>query len=159
MTKTRTIGRWAASVMLIAATTLQLGASPMQTTMPVHTVPFVDLDRYAGDWFEVGRFPNKFQRQCLGDVRATYTRRSDGRVDVVNRCRTADGETEEVQGAGVVGEQPVLRPGEQFEYTSFCPLKTNVGTMHGSYTMTTPSGDVFQARIAPFTLAVPFALN
>lgn len=72
---------------------------------------------------------------------------------------TADGETEEVQGAGVVGEQPVLRPGEQFEYTSFCPLKTNVGTMHGSYTMVTPAGEMFQARIAPFTLAVPHALN
>jgi ApaG protein len=72
---------------------------------------------------------------------------------------TADGETEEVQGSGVVGEQPVLSPGEQFEYTSFCPLKTNVGTMHGSYTMVTPSGEVFQARIAPFTLAVPHALN
>jgi ApaG protein len=72
---------------------------------------------------------------------------------------TADGETEEVQGPGVVGEQPVLQPGEQYEYTSFCPLKTNVGTMHGSYTMATPAGAVFQARIAPFTLAVPFALN
>jgi ApaG protein len=72
---------------------------------------------------------------------------------------SADGDTEEVQGPGVVGEQPVLQPGEQFEYTSFCPLKTNVGTMHGSYTMTTPAGEVFQARIAPFTLAVPFALN
>jgi ApaG protein len=72
---------------------------------------------------------------------------------------TADGDTEEVQGPGVVGEQPVLRPGEQYEYTSFCPLKTNVGTMHGSYTMATPAGEVFQARVAPFTLAVPYALN
>ena len=71
----------------------------------------------------------------------------------------ADGDTEEVQGPGVVGEQPVLQPGEQFEYTSFCPLKTNVGTMHGSYTMATPDGEAFQARIAPFTLAVPYALN
>jgi ApaG protein len=71
----------------------------------------------------------------------------------------ADGETEEVQGPGVVGEQPLLKPGEQFVYTSFCPLKTNVGTMHGSYTMVGPDGTAFQARIAPFTLAVPFALN
>ena len=71
----------------------------------------------------------------------------------------ADGETEEVQGPGVVGEQPLLKPGEHFEYTSFCPLKTNVGTMHGSYTMVTPDGEAFQARVAPFTLAVPFALN
>ena|SRR5918993_124073 len=71
----------------------------------------------------------------------------------------ADGETEEVQGPGVVGEQPVLKPGEHFEYTSFCPLKTNVGTMHGSYTMVSPEGEAFQARISPFTLAVPYALN
>ena len=71
----------------------------------------------------------------------------------------ADGETEEVQGPGVVGEQPVLKPGEHFEYTSFCPLKTNVGTMHGSYTMVSPDGEPFQARISPFTLAVPYALN
>jgi ApaG protein len=71
----------------------------------------------------------------------------------------ADGETEEVQGPGVVGEQPLLKPGEHFEYTSFSALKTNVGTMHGSYTMVTPDGEAFQARIAPFTLAVPFALN
>ncbi|MEZ5287178.1 MAG: Co2+/Mg2+ efflux protein ApaG [Vicinamibacterales bacterium] len=71
----------------------------------------------------------------------------------------ADGETEEVQGPGVVGEQPVLGPGDEYQYTSFCPLKTNVGTMHGSYTMATTGGQVFQARIAPFTLAVPHALN
>jgi ApaG protein len=71
----------------------------------------------------------------------------------------ADGETEDVQGPGVVGEQPVLKPGEHFDYTSFCPLKTNVGTMHGSYTMVTPDGEAFQAKVAPFTLAVPYALN
>ena len=51
------------------------------------------LDRYAGAWFEIARFPNRFQRQCVGDVRASYTRRADSRIDVLNRCRTADGET------------------------------------------------------------------
>ncbi len=61
---------------------------------PVRTVPSVDLARYVGDWFEIARFPNRFQRQCLGDVRASYARRPDGLIDVVNRCRTADGETE-----------------------------------------------------------------
>lgn len=70
-----------------------------------------------------------------------------------------DGEEEEVRGEGVVGEQPVLPPGGSHEYNSFCNLKTSVGTMHGSYTMVTPSGDTFEARIAPFTLAVPYALN
>jgi ApaG protein len=71
----------------------------------------------------------------------------------------ADGEEEEVRGDGVVGEQPVLEPGAVYNYNSFCHLKTSVGTMHGEYTMVTRSGETFEARIAPFTLAVPNALN
>ena len=69
---------------------------------PVRTVDSVDLDRYLGDWFEVARFPNRFQKQCTGDVRARYSRRPDGRLDVVNRCRTADGVTEAPGVARVV---------------------------------------------------------
>lgn len=71
----------------------------------------------------------------------------------------ADGEEEEVRGEGVVGEQPILEPGAVHEYNSFCNLKTPVGTMHGEYTMVTRSGEVFEATIAPFTLAIPHALN
>jgi apolipoprotein D and lipocalin family protein len=59
----------------VAATTLQPAAASAQTPPPVRTVPFVDLDRRAGDWSEIARFPNRFQRQCVGDVRATYARR------------------------------------------------------------------------------------
>jgi apolipoprotein D and lipocalin family protein len=65
-----------------------------RTQSPVRTVPSVDLDRYVGDWFEIARFPNRFQRQCVSAVRASYARRTDGRIDVINRCRTADGQTE-----------------------------------------------------------------
>ena len=57
------------------------------------------------------------------------------------------------------GEQPVLAPGDDFEYTSFCPLPTSMGTMHGAYTMRTRSGETFEAEIAPFTLAVPGVVN
>lgn len=71
----------------------------------------------------------------------------------------ADGEVERVSGPGVVGEQPVLRPGQQFEYTSFCPLKTSVGAMQGAYQMVTSDGEKFDVAIAPFTLAVPHAVN
>jgi ApaG protein len=71
----------------------------------------------------------------------------------------AEGEVERVKGPGVVGEQPVLAPGGGFEYTSFCPLKTSVGSMHGTYQMVTADGEKFDAVIAPFTLAVPNALN
>jgi ApaG protein len=71
----------------------------------------------------------------------------------------ANGTVEEVKGPGVVGNQPVLEPGQSFEYTSYCPLPTSVGTMHGTYTMVRPGGESFEARIAPFTLAAPHALN
>jgi ApaG protein len=71
----------------------------------------------------------------------------------------ANGNVEQVNGPGVVGEQPVLAPGEQFEYTSFCPLPTSIGSMHGSYQMVAAGGDEFEAVIAPFSLAVPTALN
>lgn len=71
----------------------------------------------------------------------------------------AEGEVERVKGPGVVGHQPVLSPGGSFEYTSYCPLRTSVGSMHGTYQMVTDAGDPFDAVVAPFTLAVPNALN
>ena len=71
----------------------------------------------------------------------------------------ADGEVERVKGPGVVGEKPVLQPGGHFEYTSFCPLKTPVGSMQGSYQMVTHDGTRFDAAISAFTLAVPRSLH
>jgi ApaG protein len=70
-----------------------------------------------------------------------------------------NGDVQRVQGPGVVGEQPVLRPGESFEYTSFCPLTTAVGAMHGTYHMVYEDGRSFEAVIPPFSLAVPHAVN
>ena len=71
----------------------------------------------------------------------------------------AEGRVEEVRGPGVVGEQPVLQPGESFEYTSACPLTTPFGSMEGSYQMRCADGESFDARIAPFTLAEPRAVH
>ena len=72
----------------------------------------------------------------------------------------SDGEVQTVEGPGVVGETPVLEPGDGFEYTSFCPLQTPVGTMEGHYVMQlVATGERFEARIDPFTLAVPGAVN
>ena len=68
----------------------------------VRSVDKVDLARYAGEWFEIARYPNRFQRSCAGDVRAIYVMRADGRVDVVNRCRTADGRVIEARGVARV---------------------------------------------------------
>jgi apolipoprotein D and lipocalin family protein len=97
--------RWAAAVALAAAAALEPDTARAETRAPVRTVRSVDLERYAGQWFEIARFPNRFQRQCAGDVRASYARRPDGRIDVVNRCRTADGETEARGVARIVDEQ------------------------------------------------------
>jgi apolipoprotein D and lipocalin family protein len=101
--------RWTGALALVAAVTLAPAIARGQTPAPVRTVAFVDLNRYAGDWFEIARFPNRFQRQCLGDVRASYGRRPDGRLDVVNRCRTADGQTEARGVARIADEQTFAR--------------------------------------------------
>ena len=66
---------------------------------------------------------------------------------------------QEVRGLGVVGQQPLLQPGEQFEYTSACQLETPVGTMRGSYQMTAEDGTQFEAVVAEFTLSIPRVLH
>ena len=73
----------------------------------------------------------------------------------------ARGRVEHVKGPGVVGETPVLAPGERFEYQSFCPLDTPIGSMRGTYQMIVvgAGADGYDAVIAPFTLACPTALN
>ena len=71
----------------------------------------------------------------------------------------ANGKTEEVEGEGVVGEQPYLRPGENFEYTSGAVLETALGTMRGGYQMLADDGTRFEAPIPAFTLAVPRTLH
>lgn len=70
-----------------------------------------------------------------------------------------DGKVEEVRGPGVVGRQPTLRPGDEFEYTSGCVLNTPRGEMRGTYQMFRPDGSEFDAEIAPFALALPYSLN
>ena len=70
-----------------------------------------------------------------------------------------NGKVVEVRGEGVVGEQPWLRPGEDFEYTSGAVLETGSGVMQGSYQMLADDGTQFEADIAPFTLSVPRTLH
>src|SRR3982751_6896864 len=70
---------------------------PAGTPVP-RTVESIDLRAYAGTYYEIARFPNRFQTQCTGEVTATYVVREDGRVDVINRCRTAAGTMTEARG-------------------------------------------------------------
>jgi ApaG protein len=92
----------------------------------------------------------------------TITNLESAPVQLMSRkwiIKDADGDIETVEGPGVVGEKPVLQPGQSFEYTSFCPLETPFGTMEGHYNMVTADGSFFEAKIAPFGLATPGALN
>ena len=71
----------------------------------------------------------------------------------------AKGNVEEVRGPGVIGQQPRLEKGESFDYTSFCPLRTEFGVMHGKFHMIRDNGQKFDVIIKPFKLAAPFSVN
>ena len=92
----------------------------------------------------------------------TIANRSQRAAKLLNRhwiITDGDGGQQEVRGPGVVGEQPYLRPGEQFRYTSGAILTTQIGSMHGSYEFTDDDGVSFSVPIPVFTLAVPNALH
>lgn len=94
----------------------------------------------------------------------TITISNNGNIAATLRSRhwvitDANGKVQEVNGDGVVGEQPHLNPGERFRYSSGAVLETPVGAMQGMYRMETDSGATFDAPIAPFTLAVPGLLH
>jgi len=83
-------------------------------------------------------------------------------VQLLNRhwkITDALGRVQEVRGPGVVGEQPILRPGDNFEYTSGTPLTTATGIMVGSYEMTTDSGEKFEVGVPAFSLDCPYAVH
>jgi len=88
--------------------------------------------------------------------RGTITAQLESRHWIIT---DAEGDVQEVRGEGVVGEQPFLRPGQEFEYTSSCVIATATGTMRGTYQMVRPDGDSFDAEIAPFRLGLPVSLN
>lgn len=80
---------------------LFLSLLPVTTALaaaPVESVERFDLDRYAGQWHEIAHLPVSFQKNCVADITASYRLRADGRISVLNRCRTADGGTIEAEG-------------------------------------------------------------
>jgi len=123
-------------------TTLGIRVQVAPTYLPERSAP------------EKGRF--------LFAYRIRITNQGDRTVQLLRRhwiIADGRGHVEEVEGAGVVGETPLLRPGTSFEYTSFCPLPTSFGTMHGSYLMEAEDGARFDVEIGQFTLVAPGAVN
>ena len=103
-----------------------------------------------------------FQNHWFFHYTVRITNEGDETVKLISRhwiITQADGHVEEVRGSGVVGEQPVLAPGESFQYTSGCPLKTSSGNMRGTYQMVTDDGNGFEVEIATFSLTEPYTIH
>ena len=103
-----------------------------------------------------------FESEWLFTYTVRVTNEGSETVQLLSRhwiISDATGHTDEVKGKGVVGVQPVLAPGESFEYTSYCPLKTATGVMRGTYQMVTEDGDHFEVEIAPFALHEPYTVH
>jgi ApaG protein len=105
-------------------------------------------DPFSGRWFFT--------------YRIRITNQGKQTVQLLHRAWTitnAEGQSDQVRGAGVVGEQPVLPPGYAFEYSSGCPLGTPFGSMRGTYEMTNEVGEHFEVEIPPFALRLPASMN
>jgi apolipoprotein D and lipocalin family protein len=88
---------------LLMITVTLMGASVLSRANDDHTnslqvVPSIDLSRYTGTWYEIARLPNKFQKDCTGEVSATYSRINESQLKVVNQCRKKNGQLEKAEG-------------------------------------------------------------
>lgn len=110
----------------VAACWIGLLACPAQAAEPAALRPIerLDLPRYLGTWYEVARFPNRFQKQCVADTRADYESQPDGSVRVINQCRLADGRVEKAVGQARqigTGDSPRLQVRFAPAWLSFIP--------------------------------------
>ena len=118
---TRMVAVWLALALIAFAAIATAHAEPA----PLVSVPSVDVPRYMGTWHEVAKYPNWFQRKCASSTQATYTLQADGRVQVLNRCKTDKGEWTEALGAArQIGgpNSPRLKVRFAPEWLSFIPM-------------------------------------
>ena len=87
--------------------------------VPLESVPKVDLSRYTGRWFEIARYPNRFERKCDSNAMATYSLRSDGKISVVNTCKTREGKLTQSNGWAQVVDQKTV---SKLKVTFFWPF-------------------------------------
>ena len=84
--------------MIVFTGVFQVSAQDNPPSTPLRTVPRVELSRYVGKWYEIAKYPNRFQKQCAGNTAATYTLKENGRIKVKNECLTYSGELESAVG-------------------------------------------------------------
>jgi apolipoprotein D and lipocalin family protein len=115
-------------ITLLGLLLICLGSSQVmaqQSDQTVKTISALDVPRYLGTWYEIAKFPNWFQKNCVSNTKAVYTARPDGNLRVLNSCKTAGGETSEAEGlARQIGAKDSPRLEVRFapEWLSFLPL-------------------------------------
>ena len=122
-----TIAALAFLLSLTAGCTATSSANQTGTNHPAALQPIAALDvpRYLGTWYEIAKYPNRFQRRCVRDTHAEYRQLDDGRIDVINRCTTADGRMLEAVGlARQIGgeDSPILKVRFAPAWLSFLPM-------------------------------------
>ena len=117
--------------MLVSASLIVLGIFSSQATAqaadpaPVKTITSLDVPRYLGTWYEIAKFPNWFQKKCVGNTKAEYSLRPDGNLKVLNSCKTANGEVSDAEGtARQIGAKDSPRLEVRFApaWLSFLPM-------------------------------------
>ena len=103
----------------VVSTMVLAGMAGVERKSELEVVGAVDLSRYAGRWYEIARLPNRFEKKCADSVTATYTLRSDGKVDVVNRCRKANGKYTTARGKAKIVDK---KTNAKLKVTFFWPF-------------------------------------
>jgi len=105
--------------------------APIMAAPVVTPVPSVDLDRYSGRWFEIAKYPNRFQKNCAGSTTAEYARRPDGRVTVTNRCRRTDGSL--IEAVGIARPRDAAHPDATFKVRFAPAFLSFISQVWGDY--------------------------
>lgn len=114
---------------LLSATTIALLSTQVSAqesaAIPVKTIPSLDVPRYLGTWYEIAKFPNWFQKKCVSNTKAVYSLKGDGKLKVLNSCKTASGEVSEAEGTARqmgASDSPKLEVRFAPDWLSFLPL-------------------------------------
>lgn len=114
---------------LLSATTIAFvstqASAQESAAIPVKTIPSLDVPRYLGTWYEIAKFPNWFQKKCVSNTKAVYSLKDDGKLKVLNSCKTASGEVSEAEGTARqmgASDSPKLEVRFAPDWLSFLPL-------------------------------------
>ncbi len=107
------------AMLVISIFSMTVSGNESGERKPLPVVPAVDLSKYAGRWYEIARLPNRFEKKCVSSVTATYTLRTDGKIEVVNQCKKASGKLQTATGKAKVVDK---KTNAKLKVTFFWPF-------------------------------------